>query len=162
MKRLLIRAGVSLVGMVAVLGWWTITGRHNDSTSVASRKMPAKILGGGGSQVTIEVDVNGPAEIGFMGSLPRKPGGEQTLEEHSERMTAGTHFWAVELGPHASGTFDLRALEPQVGNKLSWTVKVDGKEIARETDVLDKPLRSGEAQGLQAAIEDEQAEGSSI
>lgn len=156
MNRLIVRGAITVLGMVVMLGWWTLTGNRGSNKTSSIGKMPAKIFGGGGKQIVIEVDVTGPAELGFMGDLPRKPNGEQAMEEDSEPITAGTHSWTIELAPHASGTFDLRALNPQVGNRMSWTVKVDGKEIAHETDTLDKPLGPHEAQGLQVRVEDEE------
>jgi hypothetical protein len=156
MNRLLVRGAIAVLSTAAVLGWWTLTGIRGSNKTSSIGKMPAKIFGGGGKQVIIEVDVTGPAELGFMGVLPRKPNGDQAMEEDSEPMTAGTHTWFIDLAPHTSGTFDLRALNPQVGNRMSWTVKVDGKEIAHETDTLDKPLRQNEAQGLQVRVEDEE------
>jgi hypothetical protein len=153
MNKLVVRAGVTLVGMASVLAWWTVTGKQGSNHTGSSRKMPEKIFGGGGQRVTIDVDVNGPAELGFMGTLPRKPNGDQALVEDSEPVSPGAHSWTIELAPHTSGTFDLRALNPQVGNRLSWTITVDGKEFARETDTLEKPLQAREAQGLQVRIE---------
>jgi len=146
------KIGTSILGLVMVLAWWTFVEKKPVSTG-STTKMPVKILGGGGSQVVIEVEVNGPAQLGFMGSLPRKPSGDQPIEEDSENMSPGMHSWTVELGKNASGTFDLRALNPQVGNKLKWRVTLDGKEIANETDTLDKPLQANEAQFLQVGTD---------
>ncbi|MGH9676307.1 MAG: hypothetical protein ACRD36_04330 [Candidatus Acidiferrum sp.] len=153
MNKLAVRAGLAILGMVAMLAWWTFTGNKSDSKTGSATKMPEKKFGGGGPKVTIEVEVNGPATLGFMGTLPRKADDSQPLEEDAERIAPGTHIWNIELAPHTSGTFDLRANNPQVGNKLSWHVTVDGKEMAHESDTLDKPLQGGYAQDLQVRIE---------
>lgn len=154
--RLVIRAVIALVGLAVVLVYWTFTGRSSKNNNAAhSDKMPARILGGGGPKVTIDVDTTSPATVSFMGDLPSKPNGEQPTEEDAEKVEAGHHTWTIELAPKTSGEFQLEAVNPQVGARLSWNVSLDGKEIANESDTLDKPLAAGYAFFLQARIPEE-------
>ncbi len=143
-----------VLALLLITALFTGCSRSNPEQS-SGGKMPAKIFGGGGRKVFIEVNVSSEAQLGFMGTLPRKPDGSQPLEEYNENISPGTHAWTIELAPHTGGTFDLRALNPQVGNRLAWTVKLDGKQLANETDVLDKPLPAGTAWFLQVGIERE-------
>lgn len=150
--RLAIRAVIAVVGLGAVLLYWTFSGNHKSGSSTSASKIPAKILGGGGQRVIVDVDTNAPARLAFMGDLPRKPNGDQSTEEDTEQFTPGHHTWAVELGPKATGTFFLESINPQVGAQLSWKITVDGKQLADESQTLDKPLQAGYAFGLQANV----------
>jgi len=153
LQRLAIRAGIAILGVVVTLTWWTLTDKNRKQNGTSSSsKMPAKILGGGGQKVIIDVETNAPARLAFMGDLPRKANGDQVTEEDTEQFTPGHRTWAVELGPKTAGTFFLESINPQVGAQLGWKITVDGKQIADESQTLDKPLQAGYAFGLQTNV----------
>ncbi|HZR27668.1 MAG TPA: hypothetical protein VFA71_02725 [Terriglobales bacterium] len=161
--RLALRAAVAMIGLAAVLAYWTLTDKgHKGATSTSSDKMPAKILGGGGQKLAIDVDTTGPAQLAVDTYIPRKPdqsiNDDQPTEEHVEKFGPGHHTWVIELAPRTGGTFEFEAINPQVGTQLSWTVTLGGKQIAQESDTLDKPLQPGYAFFLQAKIDPDEQE----
>jgi hypothetical protein len=157
--RLVIRAGVAVVGVAIMLTWWTLTD-HKSKNAVSSTRIPAKVLGGGGKKMIIDVDTTGPAEFSMDTYLPRKPGenniDEQPTESDKERLDAGHHTWVVELAPTAGGDVQLEAVNPPVGTRLGWSITVDGKKLADESETLNEPLKSGEAFFLQANLDKEE------
>lgn len=155
MKRMAIKAGLSVFGVLLMLGYWTFFDKKPVSKGGGSH-IPDTVLGGGGDQLVIDIDVNGNAEVGMMVDKPHAPNVDQPFEEWYQKVEPGHHTFTVELAPKTSGTIDLRALDPQIGNKLSWTVTRAGKQIAQETDTLDKALQPGYAQGLQVQLESEE------
>jgi hypothetical protein len=160
--RLVIRGVLAVLGVAVMLGWWTLTDRsHKSKNAVSSSKIPSKILGGGGPKVTIDVDITGPAELSIETYLPRKPGqnlDDQSRESDIEKLDAGHHTWVVELAPTAAGDFQLEAVNPPVGTRLGWSITVDGKKLADESESLTEPLKSGEAFFLQANLDKEEEE----
>src|SRR5215470_7121340 len=116
--RLAIRTLLAVLGVAAMLIWWTLNDRHaKPKNAISSTKIPAKILGGGGRRVTIDVDITGPAELSIETYLPRKPGQsieDQFTESDREKLDAGHHTWVVELAPTAEGDFQLEAVNPPV------------------------------------------------
>ena len=155
MNSIVKRVLISAAGLGIMLGYWTFFDKKPVTKS--SNHIPAKVLGGGGDQLTIEADVNGDARVALMVEQPRDPEGKHPLlEEYSEQITAGHHSYNVELAPKTAGSVELEAVNPQVGNTLTWTVKRGGKQIAQESQTLDKPLDPGYAMALDVDLEAEQ------
>ena len=151
MKNLALKIGSSVLGLIVVLGYWTFFDRK--PAAKGTSHMPGMVLGGGGDKLTVDVDVNGKVQVGMMVEEPRRADGSQPIEEYYENLDPGHHSFVIELAPETTGVVDLRALEPKIGNKLSWTVTRNGKQIAQESDTLDKPLQAGYSQSLQFPIE---------
>ncbi len=64
MNNLVKRALVAGVGMVIVLGWWTLQDKvKGGSTAAVSNKIPTKVWEGGGTTVTIDVESSDPAVV---------------------------------------------------------------------------------------------------
>jgi len=154
MKKVASKLIFALIGMLLVLGYWTFIDKKPISTG--SSHIPDKILGGGGDRLVIDVDINGKAQLGMMVDRPHKPNSDQPFEEDYQNLDPGHHSFVVELAPGVTGTIDLRALEPHVGNTIGWTVTRNGKQIAQESDTLDKPLQGGYSQSLQVQLEPEE------
>jgi hypothetical protein len=154
MKNLAVKLGFAVIGLCLMLGYWTFFDKKPVSTGASH--IPDKVLGGGGDSLIIDLDINGKAQVGMLLEQPRKPDGDQPTEEYYQNLDPGHYSFTVELAPKTMGTVDLRALQPQIGNKLSWTVTRNGKQIAQDSDTLDKPLQPGYAQGLQVQLESEE------
>jgi len=154
MKSPLKRAAISLLGVVAVLAWWTIRGNHN--TTPSSDKIPAKVWEGGAGPVTIEVESSDPATLraSFESATKSQPGKPDRMLQTWEKVDAGKHSWTIDVPAGTMGTLEFEAVAPKTGSTLSWTVKAGDKQIAQETQTLDKPLQANEAFFLQVELDD--------
>jgi hypothetical protein len=154
MKNVALKLALAVVGLGLTLGYWTFFDKKPISSG--GSHIPDKIFDGGGDRLTVDLEINGKAQLGMMLEQPRKPDGSQPLAEYYQNLNPGHYSFTVELAPKMMGTVDLRALEPQVGNKLSWTVTRNGNQIAQDSDTLDKPLQAGYSQDLQVQLESEE------
>jgi hypothetical protein len=150
--RLVIRAGVAVLGVAMMLTWWTLTGKKADTTSRVTDQMPTRILSGGGQKLVIDVDTTGRGELAFDADLPGKPGERGESRTYLEKFDAGHHTWVIELAPRTEGALELDAINPQVGTRLGWSITVDGKKLADESQALSEPLKPGEAFFLRAYL----------
>jgi hypothetical protein len=69
-------------------------------------------------------------------------------------VTAGSRTWTVEVPPAAGGYIELNAEEPKVGDRLKWTVSVNGRVIDEQSETLQEALKPGYAFFIQIHMED--------
>ena len=124
MKRLVIRLGISLLGMALTLAWWTIR-RDNTHTQSASR-IPEKVWSGGHT-LEVEVDSTCDAKMSISFSQHDKPVGKQNTLYTVEDVSAGPHSWSVDVPQQVGGYIELDAVKPNPGDTLKMTIKMDGK-----------------------------------
>lgn len=140
----------SALGMVLVLGYWTLRGSSGTNTET-KKSIPAKVWNGGGGTISVELhtSVAGKMSIGFE---ERAEHGKslQTLEH----VNAGDHTWSVEVPTNAGGYIEFDAESPKVGDKISWVVRHNGNQIAQDEETLQEELKSGYAFFLQAHYHD--------
>ena len=151
MKKLAMRAAISLVGMAITLGWWSLRG-SSGSADDTLEKIPAAVWEGGDNGLTIEVEVSGPARINAAFHGPAPSGDERRHLEAWENIPAGRHSWTIVLPAGTGGVLDLGIPEPKIGSRMAWTVRLNGQTIVQESDTLEKPLQPGYAFGLQADL----------
>ena len=151
MKRILVRAGLSLAGMVVTLLWWTYhgTGSHVESMN----HLPAKVLDGGHS-LEIQAEATTPSTVRVTFEDARKPVGQQILVESSEKIPAGTRSWTIDVPAGIGGYVELGADHPSPGDTLGATLKVDGREVARQGEKLESPLEPNTAFFVQFEYDD--------
>ncbi len=156
MKNLLIRGGFAVLGMVLVLGWWTIKGRNDSGNSATSDKIPSKVWEGGAGTVTIEAESSAPATLrAYFSSAEKSESGTPNRSlEAWEKFPAGQHTWTIDVPAGTSGSLEFEAVGPKPGSTLSWTVRAGDKQIAQETEKLEQPLRANEAFFLQVEVDD--------
>jgi len=145
MKKLL----SSLLGVVVALTWWTIRGSNTHVEQ--AQAIPAKVWNGGGGTIAISVDstIAGRLSVEF---IERKDGGRQL--ETGEQVGPGAHSWSVEVPHNAGGYVEFQADAPKVGDRMSWTIAYNGKQIAQDEMTLQQPLQSNEAFFLQEHYDD--------
>jgi len=151
MKRLAIRAGLTLLVMAITLTWWTI--HHGDSHSQSSSRIPDKVWRSGHA-LEIEVESTSTATMRVSFSQHDKPAGEQQTLETYEKIAAGTRSWTIEVPAHVGGYIEIEAENPNPGNRLAMKVKSNGKLVDEQTEKLDQPLQSGHAFFLQVHYDD--------
>lgn len=154
MNYLMKRAAFGVLGLVIVLAWWTLTGKHESTPSMD--KIPSKVWEGGAGHVTIEVDSSDPATLraDFEKADPSDPSKPHQRLQTWEKVAAGQHSWTIDVPSGTLGTLEFEAVGPKPGSKLSWTVHAGGKQIAQETQTMDKPLQANEAFFLQIEVAD--------
>ena len=82
----------TVLGLVLVIGWWTITG-NRISTAPAQDRIPAIVWGGGAGKVQIEAETTTPATMAVSFNDEK---GERHLETY-ERVSAGTYRWTIDV-----------------------------------------------------------------
>ena len=155
MANLAKRALFAVCGMVLVLGYWTWQQRHDKSSAPpAASTIPARVWAGGGGTVTIDVESSDAAVLRAHFYSQKKEGETQRYLDAYEKIPAGTRTWSIDVPPQTGGDLEFEANAPQTGSRLTWTVRSGDKQIAHDSEVLNAPLRSGEAFFLQVAVDD--------
>jgi hypothetical protein len=139
----------TVVGLVLVIGWWTITG-NRISTSPAQDRIPPIVWGGGGGKLEIEAETTTPATMAVSFSDET---GERHLETY-ERIAAGTYRWTIDVPSATGGYVELNADTPKKGDRLQFRVSANGRTVFDASDHLDKPSEPGYAFFVQAFFDD--------
>lgn len=151
MKRLAVRLGLALLGMVLTLTWWTI--HPGNSHIQSSSHIPDKVWSGGNT-LEIEVDSSTAATMRVSFSQHDKPAGEQQTMETYEKIPAGAHSWTISVPARVGGYIEIEADKPSVGDKLSMKVKSNGKLADEQSEKLEQALQSGYVFALQVHFDD--------
>ena len=141
----------SVLGLVLVLGWWTITG-NSISTRKAQDKIPAIVWGGGAGKLEIEAETSTPARM-MVGFSRDAQDDEDNLETY-EDVPAGTYRWAIDVPAGTGGYIELNAVEPRNGDHLKFRILANGREVYSAQERLEQPLEPGYAFFLQAYFDD--------
>jgi hypothetical protein len=151
MNKLAIRVGATLLGMVAVLAWWTI---HPGGTKTKSADhIPAKVWNGG-NNLEIEVENSSAATMRVSFTDRQKPLGEQAILETWEKISAGTRSWSIDVPSNVGGYIEIGADNPNVGDRLTMRVKMNGQFVDNQSETLDQALQPGTAFFLQDHFDD--------
>lgn len=152
MKRLLIRAGLSLLGVAITLSWWT-WGPKGKDTHQEQSYIPAKVLGGGQS-LEIDAESSSAATMSVTFEDLNKSSGEQMLLDSHEKIPAGPHSWIIDVPAGLGGYIELEADHPNPGDTLTMRVHMNGNLADEQTDKLDQPLEPNTAFFLQDHFDD--------
>jgi hypothetical protein len=151
MRKMLLRAGLPLVGVVAMLAWFTYGPKGK---SVASgNHIPAKI-GRGGQTLQIDAESSSSATMRVSFEDLSKPVGEQQSLQSWENIPAGTRSWSIDVPPGVGGYIELGADHPNPGDTLAMRVRMNGRLLDEQTDKLDAPLEPNTAFFLQDHFDD--------
>jgi hypothetical protein len=149
-RRQVVKALVrTVLGLVLVLGWWTITG-NSISTEPAQDKIPTSVFGGGSAKLEIEAEASTPARMLVSFS---DDSGDRHLETY-EDVGAGTYRWSVDVPSAIGGYVELNAVAPKAGDRLKFRVLSNGRQVFEDSDELEKPLEPGYAFFVQAYFDD--------
>ena len=142
MKKLILRLGLSALGIAATLLWWTY---HDTGSSAQSMShIPAKV-GEGGNRLVVETETTTPSTLRITFDDLRKPVGQQILVESREKIPAGPHSWTVDIPSGIGGYIELEADHPNPGDTLTQRIRVNGKEVDSQSDRLDSALQPNTA-----------------
>lgn len=142
MKKLILRLGLSVLGTVATLLWWTYHDKGSNAQSLSH--IPAK-LGEGGNQLVIEVEGSTPSTMRIDFEDLSKPVGQQILMNAWEKVPAGPHAWTVDIPGGVGGYIEFEADQPKPGDTLTQRVKINGKEVDSQAERLDTALEPNTA-----------------
>jgi hypothetical protein len=142
MKRLLLRLGLSVLGTVVTLLWWTYHDKGSSAQSMSH--IPAKVADGG-NQLVIEVEGSTASTMRIDFEDLSKPVGQQILLNAWEKVPAGPHTWTVDIPSGIGGYIEFEADHPNPGDTLTQRVKINGKEVDSQTDRLDTALEPNTA-----------------
>ena len=142
MKKLLIRLGLSVLGTVATLLWWTYHDKGSSAQSMSH--IPAKVADGG-NQLVIEVEGSTASTLRIDFEDLGKPVGQQILLNAWEKVPAGPHTWTVDIPSGIGGYIEFEADHPNPGDTLTQRVTINGKEVDSQTDKLDSALEPNTA-----------------
>jgi len=142
MKKLILRLGLSALGIAATLLWWTY---HDTGSSAQSMShIPAKV-GEGGNRLVVETETTTPSTLRITFDDLRKPVGQQILVESWEKIPAGPHSWTVDIPSGIGGYIELEADHPNPGDTLTQRIRINGKEVDSQSDRLDSALQPNTA-----------------
>jgi len=142
MKKLILRLGLSALGVAATLLWWTY---HDTGSSAQSMShIPAKV-GEGGIQLVVETETTTPATLRINFDDVQKPLGQQILLESWEKIPAGPHRWTVDIPSGIGGYIELEADHPNPGDTLTQHIRINGKEVDSQSERLDGALQPNTA-----------------
>ncbi len=147
------KLGISALGLVAVLAWWTITAHHSTANTGPS-KMPTVFLKGGSGVLTIEADSSTAATMRYTFHGPLHESSAPDQVEGYEQLAAGHYSWSTNIPPNTGVSLELEAKNPRPGAKLSWTIKLNGKELDTQDEALKGPLNANEAFFIQYIRDD--------
>lgn len=145
------KVGGAVLGLAVMLAWWTLRGGP-DSGSMDS-SVPAQVYGGGATQLTVEAAANEPVEMITMFFAPSDQHHEKGAQA-LEKFGPGSKTWTVSMPPGTGGYVELRSPAPKVGSHIEWVVKVNGREMARESQTLEEPLKEGYGFALMYEVDD--------
>ena len=142
MKKLILRLGLSALGIAATLLWWTY---HDTGSSAQSMShIPAKV-GEGGNRLVVETETTTPSTLRITFDDLRKPVGQQILVESWEKIPVGPHSWTVDIPSGIGGYIELEADHPNPGDTLTQRIRINGKEVDSQSDRLDSALQPNTA-----------------
>src|SRR5262245_35797245 len=151
MKRLLIRLGLSVLGTVITLLWWTYHDRGSNAQSMSH--IPTRVAGGG-NQLVIDVEASTTSTMRIDFEDLSKPSGQQILLNAREQVPAGPHTWTVDIPNGVGGYIEFEADHPNPGDTLTQRIKVNGKEVDNQSERLDSALQPNTAFFLQFERDD--------
>lgn len=151
MRKLLIRAGFSSLGVFIALVCWSYSSRGKIAPS--QDYIPAKI-GTGGQTLEIQAQSSSPAILRISFEDLRRPVGKQELLESWEAMPAGLRSWSIDVPTGVGGYIELDANQSNVGDRLAIRVHVNGRLVDTQYDKLEQPLDANEAFFVQDHFDD--------
>lgn len=143
MKRIL----MSAVGMLLVLGFWTITGKRTKGGSKEAEAIPRKVLSGG-TDVTLDVEISAPGRV--VTHFAKQ--GDKSVDAY-QKVAAGHHTFVISVPPGMSGTAEVNFDNPPVGTKAHIEVRGSGHS-AQDDDELANALEPGHAFFVQLELDD--------
>jgi hypothetical protein len=150
MGSLVKRGALAVLGVAVTLTWWTLRGGGGGSQ--AQQGIPARVWEGGGGTLTIQVETTCPAKMSI-GFDARDAEQRKSLEVW-EKVPAGERSWTIDVPPRAGGYIELNAESPKVGDRLKWTIAVNGQVIDEQSETLEQALQPNYAFFLQLHAED--------
>jgi hypothetical protein len=151
MRKLLIRGGLSLLGLAVTLAWWTY---GPAGKQVASQShIPAKV-GDGGQMLEIDTETSSASTMRVSFDQLDKPAGEQQLLDSWEKIPAGSRSWSIDVPGGVGGYIELQADHPKVGDTITMRVHMNGKLVDDQTDRLEKDLEPNTAFFVQDHFDD--------
>jgi len=151
MKRLLIRAGLAVLGTAVTLLWWTYHDTGSHAQSVAH--IPAKVQAGG-NQLEILTEGSTASTVRITFEDLSKPVGEQILIESWEKIPAGSKTFKIDVPSGIGGYIELGADHPNAGDTLSASVKMNGRLVEQQSDKLERALEANTAFFVQFHYDD--------
>jgi hypothetical protein len=152
MNKLLIRGGLTLLGMVATLTWWSIRPGSGGKLQT-SNSIPAKV-GAGGNTMEVSVDSSSAATMRVSFEDLKKEPGSQIVLDSLEEVPSGSHIWSIDVPSGLGGYIELDADGPKPGDKLTMQVKMNGETVDRQSETLTQPLGPNEAFFVQDHFDD--------
>jgi len=151
MNRLLVRGGLSLLGIAVTLTWWTYGPKGKPAPTESH--IPSKV-GLGGQLLEIDAENSSAATMRVSFEQLDKPSGQQMLLDSWEKIPAGTRSWSIDVPSGVGGYIELEADHPNAGDKLTMRVHMNHKLVDDQSETLDKPLEANYAFFVQDHFDD--------
>lgn len=148
---------ITVLGVVVMLAWWSWRGKQSDPNHTYSEnQIPAQVWEGGSQQLHVEVNATVAALLRLSLEAPLPDNAEASRwHEAWQEVDPGQHSFSVQFPEStSSGMVEFNAKDPKVGDKISWTVKLNDQIIQEDSMTLEKPLEAGTAMFLQIELEE--------
>jgi hypothetical protein len=152
LKKLLLRLGLSLLGVAVMLSWWT-WGPKQKQTHAEQSHIPAKILAGGES-LEIDADTTTAATMRVSFDDLDRPIGQQAILNSFEKIPAGSRSWTIDVPAGVGGLIELEADHPNPGDTLTMRVHMNENLVDEQSETLDQPLEPDTAFFVQKDFDD--------
>ncbi|HKQ98380.1 MAG TPA: hypothetical protein VJV75_10925 [Candidatus Polarisedimenticolia bacterium] len=149
------RVVFGVLGVAVMLCFWTVKGWFVEDANATVAHIPDKVWDGGGGTVVLEVETSDPARFSasFETNLQIDDADHKYLDTW-ERVGAGLHTYTIDVPNNVSGTVEAGIDDPKVGARVRVAVKVDGRTVAEDSQVLTEPLQQGYGFFAQVELED--------
>lgn len=138
---------LAALGTAATLAVWTALGTDPEVAGAHLTSWPAQVFGGRGTALAIEVELSQPGTLraSFTESPSETRGDDVHVVEIEQELAAGAHTLEVDVGGAATAWVEARIATPEPGARLSWRLRLDGRELEKDSITLDAPARRGRA-----------------
>ena len=152
MNGLFKRGLLGVAGIAVMLVWWSI--RPGDEKHTSAEGIPATVWNGGGGVLTIEAEASCPATLRVSFYDQNEDVSGARLIQTWERIPEGARRWSIQVPSRAGGVVELGADSPKPGDRLHWTLTVNGDVVDEQSQTLEEELDPGYAFFLQTGFDD--------
>lgn len=139
------RVVIGVVGLVVVLGWWTLIGRGGKSDTTVAR-IPDRIWEGGGGKTTVDVEFSHPGEVTLdfycWDESGKSPHAAQSFIAKQD-VPAGKHHFVVEVTPKTNVCGYFRIPGSKKGARIAYTLVCGAKKIGSDEGTAEEDAQPG-------------------
>ncbi len=128
--------GKAVVGVLGFAGWFVYVSFFGGGYEVTEvSEVPSVVFGGGGGTLEIEVEMSRSGEM--TAYFERYDESDEAAIDAVQKLESGDHVFLVDLPDATYGYLDVNLPDAAPGDRLAWTVHLDGQQLAHEEQVYE-------------------------